>query len=196
MIDSDNDLAAEPAGHPQDPDTIAFNDETIIWTGKPSQIVNLWNYFCCLCAIVFACYSLWFWHQELSLGNEHLTPYIVSFCKAIMIGALLLMLYFYLDIYYEKTTITHNKIHEEKGITRFFRHEKYCEISDIRDIKSPAPGIILGLFQLATLVIETNDDDQPVILIRAIKDRDQLVAKTLPVWRKLKLDRKGFFADR
>ncbi|MBX2807172.1 MAG: hypothetical protein KTR20_00940 [Cellvibrionaceae bacterium] len=196
MIESDDDLVAETTNRNLSTDSIAFNDETLIWAGKPAQIVNVWNYFCCLCAIVFSCYSLWYWHHELSIGYEYLTPYIVPFFQWIIIGSLLFILYCYLDVFYEKTIITHNKIHEQKGITRFFRHEKYCEISDIRDIKSPAPGIILGLCKLATVVIETNDDDQPIIMIRAIKNREKLVADILPVWRKLKLDRKGFFADR
>lgn len=77
-----------------------------------------------------------------------------------------------------------------------FRRQKFCEISDIRDIESPPPGIILGMFNLANLIIETNDDDQQVITIRAIRDRDELVSKLLPIWRELKQERRGYFADR
>jgi hypothetical protein len=54
----------------------------------------------------------------------------------------------------------------------------------------------MGLFGLSTLVIETNDEDQPIIRIRAIRNRDDLVQKILPVWRKMKMDRKGYFGDR
>ncbi|MCG7952651.1 MAG: hypothetical protein N0E56_15745 [Candidatus Thiodiazotropha endolucinida] len=175
--------------------SIGFDDETILWEGRPSQILNLWNYFCCICAVLFSLYSLWYWHSELYVGYENLTPFINIACQSIIAGSLMLMVYFYFDIWYEKTTITRNKIKEEKGITRLFKQERYCEISDIRDIKSPPPGVILGMFNLANLEIETNDDDQPVVEIRAIPDRDELIATLLPIWRKLKLERKGFFAD-
>ena len=102
------------------------------------------------------------------------------------------MLTTYLTVKYEHTVITKNKIKEAKGITRIFRQELFCEISDIKDIKSPPAGL-LGLVGLSTLLIETNDDDQPLIKIRAIINRDQLISVCLPVWRKLKLERKGYF---
>jgi len=38
-------------------------------------------------------------------------------------------------------------------------------------------------------------DDQPIISIRAIPDRDALIKLLLPVWRKAKMDRKGYFAE-
>lgn len=38
--------------------------------------------------------------------------------------------------------------------------------------------------------------DQQVITIRAIRHRDELVSKLLPIWRELKQERRGYFADR
>ncbi len=193
MIEPDDDIIMETESHSPN---IEFDDETIIWEGRPAQIINAWNYFGCISAIFFSIYALWLWHSELYVGYDELTPFIDIVCQSVIVGSLLLMAYFYLDVWYEKTTITRNKIQEKKGITRLFQQERYCEISDIRDIKSPSPGIVLGIFNLADLLIETNDDDQPIIEIRAIKNRDELVSTLLPIWRKLKLDRKGFFADR
>ena len=88
--------------------------------------------------------------------------------------------------------ITKNKIKEARGITRLFRQEKYCEISDIKDVKSPPSGI-MAIFGLSTFVIETSDEDQPIIMIRAIKDRDSLINLLLPYVRQLKNSRKGYF---
>ena len=192
MNDSDTDLImgtnnAEP--------TIGYDDETILWEGRPSQLLNAWNYFCCAGAILFSAYCLWYWHSELYIGYEHLTPFINIVCQTVILGGVFAVAYFYFDIWYERTIITRNKIQEEKGITRLFRRQTFCEISDIRDIESPAPGILLGMFNLANLIIETNDDDQQVIVIRAIKDRDDLVSKLLPIWRELKQERRGYMAD-
>ncbi len=188
--DSDNVLEGET------PTSIDFDDERVIWEGGPSQIVNMWNYIRCISVAAVASYFLWRWHFELSTGYENLTPFINMACQPLIVISLLLIIYFYLDVSYERTIITYNKIAEEKGITRIFRQELLCEISDIRDIKSPPPGIILGMFGLSNLVIETNDDDQPIILIRAIGNREEIIENLLPIWRRLKLERKGFFADR
>ena len=82
---------------------------------------------------------------------------------------------------FERTVITNNKIKESKGITKLFQVDRFAEISDIRDLNSPAAGL-LSLWGLSTLIIETNDEDQPIIKIRAIRDRDELIAKLLPIW--------------
>lgn len=175
---------------------VKYDDETVIWEGQPSQILNTWNYFCCACAIVFSIYCLWMWHSELKTGYEYLTQIINWVCFSVVSLGVIVSAYSYLYVAHEKTIITKNKIQEEKGISRLFRKKKFCEISDIRDIQIPAPGIILGIFNLANIVIETNDDDQRVIQIRAIKDKDSLIGKLLPVWRELKQERRGYFADR
>ena len=101
----------------------------------------------------------------------------------------------YLSTMFERTVITNNKIKESKGITKLFQVDRFAEISDIRDLNSPAAGL-LSLWGLSTLIIETNDEDQPIIKIRAIRDRDELIAKLLPIWRELKIERKGYFGDR
>jgi hypothetical protein len=100
----------------------------------------------------------------------------------------------YLTVKCERTVITRNKIKEAKGITSIFRQELFCEMSEVSNIKSPPAGL-MGLFGLSTLVLETKDADQPIIRIRAIRNRDELVQKILPIWRKLKMDRKGYFGD-
>lgn len=177
------------------PTTIAYNDETVIWQGGPSQLLNSWNFLCCSLAIVFTLYCLWVWHTELYVGYERLSAIINAVAESVILGCALAILYFYLVIKSERTTITKNKIQEEKGITRLFKEVKFCEISDIRDIKSPPPGLLLGLFKLSNLVIETNDDDQPIIVIRAIRDRSDVVQKLQPLRRELKIERKGYFSN-
>lgn len=178
------------------PQSISFDDERILWQGRPSQFVNSWTYFCCLFGGVYAFQFMRLWPTNYSYEYYIMEPYVSSMAIAFIGYVFLAALHAFLSVRYQRTIITHNKIQEQKGITRMFRQEKFCEISDIRDIKSPPPGIVLGLFNLSHLMIETNDIDQPVIQIKAIKNREQLVSKLLPMWRKLKLERKGFFSDR
>ena len=139
--------------------------------------------------------SLFLWDAGLNDGYSALINEAVYWvCYGLMGLSIISVLYAYLSVHYEHTVITRNKIKEAKGITSIFRQELFCEISDIKDINSPPAGL-LGLVGLSTLVIETNDD-QPIIKIRAIKNRDQLIEKLLPIWRKLKIERKGYFGDR
>ncbi len=174
----------------------SYTDETIVWEGGPSQWVNLGTYLFWL--VIFSTLLifsvLWF----NGLNNEHeafeSTLIVWVVCGVLVLGVINL-LHSYLTVRYEYTTVTANKIKEAKGITSIFRQERFCEISDIRDINSPPRGL-MGLLGLSTLLIETNDDDQPIIKIRAIRNREELIAKLLPIWRKLKVDRKGYFSDR
>ncbi|PVZ64539.1 hypothetical protein [Pelagibaculum spongiae] len=172
---------------------VAYDDETIIWQGGPSQWVNLgtfrWWGGCLVGAIMF----LAMWTDHLSVGYGPMIRDAISWaCYVLIFFSIISVLHAYLFVRYERIVITKNKIKEAKGITRIFRRELFCEISGIKDISSPPAGL-LGLVGLSTLVIETNDNDQAEIKIRAIRDRDALIQKLLPVWRTLKMERKGYF---
>lgn len=171
----------------------SYDDETILWEGGPSQWVNLGSFIFWGSIFITLGIFILLWNSGLSNDYQPLIDTLVSYTyKGLFVLGLFSVLLSYLTVRYEYTTVTKNKIKEAKGITRIFRTEKYCEISDISDITSPPAGL-LGLVGLSTLVIETKDDDQPIIKIRAIRDRESLIAKLLPVWRKLKVDRKGYF---
>lgn len=172
---------------------ISYSDETLLWKGTPSQWVNLpifivWFITFAGSVVFLALWELKFKTQYPPLYQEYI-PYIGYSFMAL---AVIFNVVAYLTVKNELTIITANKIEESTGILSIFRDKKYCEISDITDITSPPPGL-LGLFGLASVVILANDDDQPVIRIRAIRNRDQLVGMLMPVWRKLRMDRKSYF---
>lgn len=176
--------------------SVFYDDETVIWEGRPSQWVNLGTFLWWGVFLIGSAVSLFLWGAGLNDGYRALINEAVYWvCYGLMGLSITSILYAYLSVHYEYTVITRNKIKEAKGITSIFRQELFCEISDIKDINSPPAGL-LGLVGLSTLVIETNDDDQPIIKIRAIKSREQLIEKLLPIWRKLKIERKGYFGDR
>ena len=175
---------------------VRYDDEETIWEGSPSQVVNLGTYLFWFVFFVAAGVGLAVWNlgvaEQYSSAMNPLVHYTIYGLYGL---GLTNIVYAYLSVRCERTTITRNKIKEAKGISSIFRQELFCEISDIKDVKSPPAGL-MGLFGLSTLVIETNDEDQPIIRIRAIRNRDDLVQKILPVWRKMKMDRKGYFGDR
>ena len=174
---------------------LSYDDETTIWEGRPSQWVNFGSFIWWLIILTVAVAFLIVWNADLHEEYDPLVGTAVNYaCMFLGVISILSMMHSFLSVYYEHTVVTHNKIKEAKGITRIFRQELYCEISDITDVKSPPAGI-LGIFGLSTLIIETKDDDQPIIRIRAIRDREHLIGQLLPIWRKLKHDRKGYFGQ-
>lgn len=175
---------------------VSYKDETIVWEGRPSQWVNLGTYVWWMMFLIGAVTAMSLWNAGFGENYPDGISSAVSWVgKGLIFLSIISMLLAYLTVHYEHTVITRNKIKESKGITSIFRQDLYCEISDIKDIKSPPAGI-MGILGLSTLVIETNDDDQALIKIRGIKHREDLIQLILPIWRKLKVDRKGYFGDR
>ena len=187
---------ANPKSDPLDASTpVSYDNEEVVWEGSPSQIVNLGGYI--FWGLVFAAagVGLVLWNAGLKEQYTPLIDQVVRYSiSGLLIVGVLNVLMSYLTVKCERTVITRNKIKEAKGITSIFRQELFCEMSEVSDIKSPPAGL-MGLFGLSTLVLETKDADQPIIRIRAIRNRDELVQKILPIWRKLKMDRKGYFGD-
>jgi len=187
---------ANPKSDPLDASTpVSYDNEEVVWEGSPSQIVNLGSFI--FWGLVFAAagVGLVLWNAGLKAQYTPLIDQVVRYSiYGLLIVGVLNVLMSYLTVKCERTVITRNKIKEAKGITSIFRQELFCEMSEVSDIKSPPAGL-MGLFGLSTLVLETKDADQPIIRIRAIRNRDELVQKILPIWRKLKMDRKGYFGD-
>lgn len=175
------------------PISVAYDDETIVWQGRPSQWVNFgtflwWSIFLGVAVVLYG-----YWYNSMSEQYPERINTLVGYaCLGLAVIAMLSMAHAFLAVRYEHTSITKNKIKEAKGITRIFRRELYCELSDVTDIKSPAAGL-LGLFGLSTLIMEMQDTDQPIIKIRAIRDREKLIADLMPIWRNLRMDRKAYF---
>ena len=193
-----NDLldTGEELGSHSEQVNLAYDDETVVWEGRPSQWVNLGSFIFWTLLIFGSLVLLTLWNGGLNQGYSELVDTgVVAMIGIFMFVSCLNIVLPFLQTHFEYTVITKNKIKEAKGITSIFREEKFCEISDIKDIKSPRAGL-LAFFGLSTLLIETNDEDQPIIRIRAIKNRDVLINKLLPIWRELKIERKGYFGDR
>lgn len=186
-----------PQSDPLDTKTpVSYDNEDVVWEGSPSQIVNLGTFIFWGLVLAAAGIGLVLWNAGLKDQYTPLIDQVVRYSiYGLFIVGILNVLMAYLTVKCERTVITRNKIKEAKGITSIFRQELFCEISEVSDIKSPPAGL-MGLFGLSTLVLETKDADQPIIRIRAIRNRDELVQKILPIWRKLKMDRKGYFGDK
>ncbi|WP_020406874.1 hypothetical protein [Hahella ganghwensis] len=174
----------------------AYDDETILWQGSPSQWLNFGKYFFYLLWWVVATGIVIVWHgRGYYFSYEEYHRYYLTVVYTLFAVPPVMALVHYLRIRSERIVITRNKITEKRGLTSVFRHERYCEISDITDIHSPPAGL-LGLVGRATLILKTNDVDQPVISIRATKDREKLRKILQPLTRQLRQERKTYFSQR
>jgi hypothetical protein len=175
---------------------LAYDDEAVIWEGCPSQWVNFGTFIFWGLATLASLIFMSVWNNGMNQGyTDLINTIVIGTSWSVVVISVLNIVFPYLSTRFERTVISNNKIKESKGITKLFQVDRFAEISDIRDLNSPAAGL-LAIWGLSTLIIETNDEDQPIIKIRAIRDRDELIAKLLPIWRELKIERKGYFGDR
>ena len=115
--------------------SVSYDDETVIWEGRPSQWVNLGTFLWWGVFFIGSAVSLFLWDAGLNDGYSALINEAVYWvCYGLMGLSIISVLYAYLSVHYEHTVITRNKIKEAKGITSIFRQELFCEISDIKDI--------------------------------------------------------------
>jgi len=168
---------------------VAYHDETVIWSGSPSQWVNFQKYFWWFCIGAIGCAPLVYWY---GFGGQDqlpkLGPVVIIFSGLVMGWSALIILYHWIKLRCNHVSITQNKITIATGFTALFRSEKYCELSDVIDVEAPAPGL-MGLLGLGSLVLRTNDSDQPEITIMALRNRVELRDALMPLIRRLRVER-------
>lgn len=172
-----------------DDEYVSYHDETILWKGTPSQWLNIVRYlwWCTIGAVGVGLFVYWF-----AFGGQEqiprLQPVVLILATCLVAWAVVMISYYWLRLRCYRTIITQNKITIATGMTVLFRSERYCELSDVIDIEAPAPGI-MGLVGLGTLVLRTNDPDQPEIEITAIRNRMELRDALMPLVRRLRVER-------
>jgi membrane protein YdbS with pleckstrin-like domain len=168
---------------------VSYHDETILWRGSPSQWLNVARYLWWFTIGSVGIGLLVYWY---GFGGQaqipRLEPVILILSAALIGWAAVMITYFWVRLRCYRTIISQNRITIAIGLTALFRSERYCELSDVIDIEAPAPGI-MGLVGLGTLVLRTNDPDQPVIEIEAIRNRMELRDALMPLIRRLRVER-------
>lgn len=182
----------------QAPSEVAYDDNTVIWEGRPSQWVNTSKILFWAAVTALALAGRHFWHttwvHELprKLPEHNLTLIVDYLALGAISIAIVCILYALLYVVYERTVITMNHVREEKGVTAIFRKIRYCELARVTDIHAPTAGL-MAIVGIGDVVLEATDDDQPRLRIRGIRNRDQLVETLLPVCRAVRKERRGFF---
>ncbi len=175
---------------PEEP--LSYTDETVIWSGRPSLWLNFgkvlwWLTVWLLGPILWLSWRFTDYQTKYPQLEYLVNPTAIS----LMTIPIFFLLHKWFKLKSECITITNNKITQASGFTVFFRSEKYCELSDVTDVEAPAAGL-LGFVGRASLILKTSDDDQPIIEIKAIKNRDELRDQLIPLIRRLRVERRGF----
>lgn len=170
---------------------LSYLDERVIWEGSPSQWLNFGRY--CSWGSILALSVLigyFGWQYEVLSPYPNYKPYAYLIVLSGILVPTGFILYFFLKLKMHKVVITYNKITESVGFTDVFRREKFCELSDVKDIIAPPAGW-LALVRRGDLQFHTMDSDQSLIHIRAMKGRHRVKQQLIPLIRRLRAERRG-----
>lgn len=115
-------------------------EERPVWSGTPSQVVNLGTYILCI---------LFLW----------------------LVFPLFIMLWKWLVVKFTKYELTTQRLRTRYGVLNKITDE--LELYRIRDYTLEQP-FFLRLFSLGNIILTTSDKSHPVVVIRAIRNGEDL----------------------
>lgn len=117
-----------------------MSDERTVWTGTPSQVINL---------PVFIVCGLLFW----------------------LIVPLFIIVWKWLVTWSTRYDLTTERLKTRVGVINKKMDE--LELYRVRDYKLEQP-LMLRLFSLGNIILQTSDRSNPVVMLRAVPDAEQL----------------------
>lgn len=140
-------------------------DETTVWKGCSSQIVNLKAFVTCavvaiLCAGGTVALNVW-----ADVGVYSLTPLIGS-AIALLVGAVR-----YLNIRCTQYELTTQRLRTSHGILS--KRIDELELYRVKDIALRKP-LLMRLLRMGDIELTTSDHSSPMVLIRAVRQPDML----------------------
>ena len=162
---------------PVPPASPALPDEQSLWSGSPSQVINLGTYFICLCAlIVFGVLLVMIPRAEVryALAFGMLVTLVVALCKFVATRC-------------RRYEVTSQRIRTSNGV--FSRRTDEFELYRVKDITLYEP-FFLRMSRAGNIVITTNDATTPTVTLEAIHQPQNLreqIRKHAEICR----DRKG-----
>ncbi|MGQ0834818.1 MAG: PH domain-containing protein [Gammaproteobacteria bacterium] len=117
-----------------------MSDERTVWTGTPSQVINLGVFIVC---------GLLFW----------------------LIVPLFIIVWKWLVTWSTRYELTTERLKTRVGVINKKMDE--LELYRVRDYKLEQP-LMLRLFSLGNLILQTSDRSNPVVMLRAVPDAEQL----------------------
>ena len=151
--------------HDPQPSGIAtMDEETMIWEGHPSQLLNFGTFILCgLLAGVLAGLALVFWDR---LGAPF--PFIIL---GVALIPLLYAIARWLQVKCQRYQLTTERLRLRSGVLS--RHTHEVELYRVKDYLLLEP-FWLRLFGLSNVSLTTTDDSNPLVVLRAVPDGDDI----------------------
>lgn len=138
-------------------DLQAGPDESVIWTGSPSQWLNAgWFVACLVGAAAFFAAAVILAQPLIAAGA--VIPFLVALWKALVVGT-------------TRIRVTTERITTTMGI--FSRHKWDTELYRVKDTTLHEP-FLLRLVRRANILIVSSDRSTPVVALRALPDAEWL----------------------
>lgn len=169
--------------------------DRVIWVGRPSQWVNVIPIlFYAVMGCVLGGFSIYLHSTKYAWEYEKYIEYY-DYALAIVCGILILKgIYKVLSVFYTKYELTNERLIEFTGITSMFQSGDPLELYTIYDYKFPPP-FLLALFGRGSLKLYTHDKNQPIVLLRAIKDKHGVYEMIRQRVEELRMSKKAYFLD-
>ncbi len=132
-------------------------EERTVWEGRPSQVINLGAYLL-WGLVVVASIVLGIWFRASGYAWLAVLPILVS---------LFMMLWKYLDVRVRRIELTTERLRTYRGILS--KQIDELEIYRIKDSRVQQP-LVLRIFGLGTVELETSDRSNPRVRLHAIRD--------------------------
>lgn len=141
--------------------------EKVLYSGGPSQMVNLQTYIFCGLLIALAVIAPAFWHKVFihSMPKREATYFGVI--KLIYIYSIFKMLKTWLVTNSHKYQLTTQRLKETEGI--FSRTTNELELFRVRDMTFSEP-VALRMVGCADIILNTTDKTTPVVVLHGLKN--------------------------
>ena len=141
--------------------------ERSVWEGTPSQVLNLSQYL--LLAVVFLIIVIG--GAALLNSMERVPGLSVAILIVLALVPLVIAGWKWLVVAHTRYELTTQRLRTRRGV--FNKHLDELELYRVRDYKLEQP-FFLRLFGLATVVLQTSDKSNPVLILKAIPRGEQL----------------------
>lgn len=182
------------------------NDDELVWSGRPSQWVNLPINLMLISAGTAVIYGRdYFYSSELDVLIRNLTyrfgldidDYMYLFdylCLSVLVLILIKICHRILTTYYTRYELTNERLIEFTGISRAFENGEPLELYKVYDYQFP-PALFLALCRRGSLRLLTTDARQPIVDLYAIKNRRSVYEQIRQKVEALRISKKGYFND-
>ena len=174
-------------------------NEKIIWQEKPSQILNLHIYiigFSLLCILhyfinyheigIIKKYSFLINNQNINQAHDTYNTITENILLIANISTILYLYYRFLNTLLTTYTLTEERLIIKKGI--LMRTTTYTDLYRIIDYSDKC-YIIEKMYGIKTVMIYTNDKNNPILILRGIKNASHLVSTIRKYVEELKIKR-------